>query len=469
MFRYISQFRPSFIRSLTYMLQASEYNTTEYLKWFHRTKNFTQVETRKQLDFTTKVQLIIAIFWLILTCWLVISFLLGQHFNWLIGIASLLATPLILAYGIIIPVKLGQLLVQKPIEQKQIKEAKEKLQKINAKKIAIVGSYGKTTMKEILNTVLSQGKKVKATTGNQNTPAGISKFIQNLDGTEEILIFECGEYYPGDIKNLCQLILPDIGIVTGINQAHLSKFKDLNTTVATIYEIKDYVKPENLYINGENTLAKQNAPQNSHIYSKTGISNWNVVNSHTNLNGTTINLNNSLELNSKLIGSHQIGPLALASFLANSLGLTNEQIKTGINNTKPFKHRLQPNWKPDGSVIIDDSYNGNPDGTKASIDFLKTLTNKTKIYITPGLVEMGNQTETVHIELGADLAKANIDKVFLIQNSTTEYIKKGLEQNNFQGDLKIFPNMLDLINKLPNLLTSNTVALIQNDWPDNYS
>src|ERR1019366_5388865 len=107
-----------------------------------------------------------------------------------------------------------------------------------------------TTFKEALATILSAGQTVAATPGNMNTPLGISRFVAKLTGKEDILIFELGEYYPGDIKQLCELTKPNLGIITGINEAHLDKFKTLARTTATIFELADYLRAEPLYKNG---------------------------------------------------------------------------------------------------------------------------------------------------------------------------------------------------------------------------
>jgi len=119
-------------------------------------------------------------------------------------------------------------------KRKIIATAQQILANHPALKIAIAGSYGKTTAKEIISAILGEGKKVAFTPDNMNTMIGISRFAKTLDGTEEIIIFELGEEQVGDVRDLCNLVHPDIGIITGINEAHLSSFKTLDRTTATI-------------------------------------------------------------------------------------------------------------------------------------------------------------------------------------------------------------------------------------------
>ncbi|MGB9680734.1 MAG: glutamate ligase domain-containing protein, partial [Minisyncoccia bacterium] len=124
--------------------------------------------------------------------------------------------------------------------------------------------------------------------------------------------------------------------------------------------------------------------------------------------------------------------------------------------------------KKENFLIIDDSYNGNPNGAKAAIEVLKKFKNKRKIYVTPGLVEMGKEAQKVHEEIGRLLAPV-ADLVILIQNSVTGFIISGLLEKNFNREkIIIFNNPLELQEKIKEIIKPNDVILFQNDWPDNY-
>jgi len=360
--------------------------------------------------------------------------------------------------------------VQYPVEQKILKMAKERISKHRSLKIAIAGSFGKTSMREILKTVLSQGKKVAAPPHSYNTPLGISEFMETLSGDEDVVIFELGEYYPGDIRKLCELVHPDIGIITGINEAHLKKFKTLDRTVDAIFELSEYVAPQKLYINGESQLAKIRADKNI-VYDRTGIGDWRVKEPLSDLNGTSFFLvkgTTTLKVNSSLLGMHQIGPLSLAAEVAAQVGLSPNEIQLGLSKTIPFEHRLKPMKDSSGVVTLDDSYNGNPDGVNAVINFLASLKNHRRFYVTPGLVEMGSETELLHKVIGKKLAEAEIEKVVLIKNSVTPFIEQGLKESHYRGEVLWFDDALDAFRALPNLTVTGDVVLLQNDWPDQY-
>lgn len=452
--RFLSRYSFSYPRTIVYMLQSSEYNIHDYLSWYFKVSDFKKVEVRKKFSKTAKGLLLLVCAWVII----ILSFILIDNL-----LLALLLFPYILAYGIIIPLLLIKL-IQLPIEYYLLSKTKTKIKNHKAFKIAIAGSFGKTTMREILKTVLSEGKIVSAPKDSYNTPLGISKFVEGLSGDEEIIIFELGEYYPGDIRQLCDIINPNMGIITGINEAHLKRFKTIDSTVKTIYELGEYL--DSIYVNGDSSLALDSARKTDIIYSSSGMGTNLVLDAKTDLNGLSFKFRNS-DFKSKLLGVHQIGPLVCAIEIALSLGLSMEQIQKGVAKTKPFSHRLEPKTDPSGVVIIDDSYNGNPDGVRVAIDFLKSISGR-RFYITPGLVEMGAKTKEVHLEIGKMLALAKIEHIVLIRNSVTSYIEEGLKDNDFKGELIWFDSALEAYNSIPSITISGDVVLLQNDWPDQY-
>lgn len=471
---WISHYHPRYPRSLAYMLQASEYDVRDYLTWYRQTKDFLHVEKRKNFVKSTKGILVLTSAWLIMICLysLAVSsiWLISTPKNYIVLIALIFFTPLLLPYLVLIPLA-GIKLLQYPVERRILNRAREKINKHRGLKIAIAGSFGKTSMREILKTVLSEGKKVSAPPLSYNTPLGISKFIETLRGDEDIIIFELGEYYPGDVSKLCDMIKPDIGIITGINEAHLKKFKTLDRTVDTIYELSKHVASQKLYVNAESQLAKAKANENNILYDRTRVDDWQVKEASSDLTGTSFSIVKgtlTLKLHSRLLGMHQIGPLALAVEIATQVGVSPNEVQSGIAKTVPFEHRLEPIKDSGGVITLDDSYNGNPDGVNAVINFLMLLNNHRRFYVTPGLVEMGNQTEPIHRAIGRKLAEAEIEKVVLIKNSVTPFIDQGLKESKYHGEVLWFDDALTAFRALPNLTVKGDVVLLQNDWPDQY-
>lgn len=472
---WLSRYSPRYPRSLVYMLQASEYNIRDYLSWYHRTEDFGHVERRKVLVTTPKTILLLIIAWIIILALYGTGFFVlwtsDAPLGYFVFLCIVLFTPYILAYAIVGSLLAVKIFIQLPIEYIIIKRARQKLAVHKGLKIAIAGSYGKTSMREILKTVLSEEKKVSGPPHSYNTLLGISRFVQSLKGDEDILIFELGEYYPGDVRKLCNLVKPQLGVITGVNEAHLEKFKSLDKTVNTVFELAEWLGENPLYINGENKLAKEHASAKHIIYDRKGVGAWKVEEFFTDLTGTLFVLagnGQKVEFRSKLLGLHQVGPLVAAVDIAVHLGVPLDKIQKGIENTKPFDHRLELKVDASGVTTLDDSYNGNPDGVKAVIEFLASLKGHRRFYVTPGLVEMGPRTETVHKEIGRNLAKAGIEKVVLIKNSVTGYIAQGLQESSYNGEIIWFDDGLIAFAALPHFTVKNDVVLIQNDWPDQY-
>jgi UDP-N-acetylmuramoyl-tripeptide--D-alanyl-D-alanine ligase len=468
----LSRYHPRYVRSLVYMMQASEYYPREFLAWYHRTGDFSNIEKRKHLMYTPKAVVLTFFAWILLIWGAVSAALLVFQAGlpgYISAIIGIVLAPFIVPYTLFLLILLLNWL-QIPVESYIVARAKRTLQKHPAVKIAIAGSYGKTTMREILKTVISSGKRVAAPKGSHNTPLGIARFIEQLRGDEEVLVFEFGEYYSGDVMRLCRFVEPQWGIVTGVNEAHLERFGSLENTAKTIFELGEYLDRSPLYVNAEDTLVRARAKSNYVPYDRNGAGQWKVVGATTAIDGTTIDFShndNSVRVHSKLLGLHNIGPISAAADIASKLGLSDEQIRHGISQTKPFEHRMQPRSEG-GVTMIDDSYNGNPDGVRVAIEFLKTLQGRRRWYVTPGLVEMGSRKEEVHRTIGRQLAEAKIEKVVLMRNSVTPFIEQGLKEAGYTGEMIWFDDAVMAFRALPTMTLSGDVVLIQNDWPDQY-
>lgn len=474
----ITIYRPRFARTIIYMLQATEYKIGPYLRWFWRTSNFSRVTYRKDLVMTRPARLLLRALQLgmILQYIAAAVFIyvgLGKHSYPLTQLASalLLITPILWAHLVVVPLLLGRWLIIKPHSAWQVRGSKGLFAAHKGLKIAVAGSYGKTTMKEILLSVLSQGKKVAATPANKNVAISHAQFAKNLSGDEDILIIEYGEGAPGDVEAFARVTKPDIGIITGLAPAHLDKYKTLHQAGKDIFSLSKHVKPSKLFVNGENEALQPFIKKGYQLYNSDGVDGWKLSHIKTTIRGVSFSLSNkktNLHLQSRLLGAHQVGPLALAAVLAHQLGLSDEQIKQGFESIEPYEHRMRPR-QADGAWIIDDTYNGNIEGMKAGLQLLSELPAKRKIYVTPGLVDQGAESAQVHRTLGEAIAKANPDLVVLMKNSVTKSILDGIGRGGFTGELVIEEDPLNFYTNLDQFVAAGDLLLLQNDWPDNYS
>ena len=468
--KYFSMLNFGYERVLLYMLQQTEYDVGEYFRWLRRVKDFRTVTKRQQLVPTRKVKLLFLTlaFFVILYIGVIFWVAIAINTIWIYAVALVLVMvlPVIAQYEIVLPLVIGKYLIQKPMEKRILAETEKKLREHPATKIAIVGSYGKTTAKEILSTILGAGKKTAATPGNINQPLGIAKFVDRLDGDEDILIIEMGEYRPGDIAKMCQLVGPDIGFITGVSEAHLVNFGTLKNIVTTLFELRKYLGKKPLYLNGDNEILRKKDDASSVLYSCDGLEKHLVKNIEIEPLRTKFTFDGQ-KITSRLIGRHNIGIVAAVISLAKKFGVAEREIVVGLKNLKPFEHRMSP-WILNGAVIIDDTYNGNLRGVMAGVELARELDGfKRKIYITPGLVEQGDKTTEIHVEIGRALANV-FDYVVLMRNSVTEHILVGLEKNKFRGEITIIDDPLNFYQNLGAFVAAGDLVLMQNDWTDNY-
>lgn len=467
-----------FSEVIVYMLQGTEYKVPEYLKWLHRIKNFATVMYRRRLERTRVARLLLITVRIGMLVQLGIGLslaIIGYKTDnfWLnsLGVLLVLCYPVVWAYIVTIPLQLGRWIIINPKYRRQIRESEKIFSAHKGIKIAIAGSYGKTSMKEMLHTVLKEGKKVVATPANKNVAISHARFAQKLHGDEEILIIEYGEGGPGDVENFAKATHPNIGIITGLAPAHLDNYPDLESAGKDIFSLKNFVDRAKLFVNGDSAAVEKFLTAKMQTYSSVRVMGWKISNIQVGFDGTSFMMAKgdiSIHLHSGLIGEHNVGPLAFVVAFAHSIGLSKAQIGKGIKNTKPFQHRMEPR-SIRGAWIIDDTYNGNIDGMKAGLKLLKQLPGSRKTYVTPGLVDQGVETIRVHHELGKAIAIAAPDKVVLMHNSVTDHITEGMKQGGYKGAVQVEHYPLDYYVNLEHFLAAGDVVLLQNDWTDNYN
>jgi UDP-N-acetylmuramoyl-tripeptide--D-alanyl-D-alanine ligase len=452
-----------------YMLQQVEYKPRPFLHWLGRMPNLRHVMHRKTLVWTRKAQVLVAISYGAATIFAGLIVLLAVHYGWL-ELVLLVITPLIALEALLVTIIAG-LMLNSRTHGREIAASEQLFAKHSAVKIAIAGSYGKTTIKELLRTVLSEGKNVAATPGNKNVSISHARWARTLSGDEEVLLIEYGEGAPGDVARFAAITHPTIGIIAGLAPNHLEEYKTLAAVGEDLFALADYLDGKNTYVNKECQPIKPYLKDSYYIYDHTGVRGWTIKDVVVSMSGMKFNMRkgeNSLTLHTGLVGRHLLGPLGLSVAIAHELGLTKEQIQAGMAKTQPFEHRMQPR-QMGGAWVIDDAYNGNLEGIRAGLELLKELPAKRKIYVTPGLVDQGAETEAVHTEIGRLIAAAQPDKVILMQNSVTKYITVALHKAEFKGELQLESDPLEFYMNIEHFVAGGDLLLMQNDWTDNYA
>lgn len=479
MYRLLSWYSLKLPVLLVYMLQQVEYDVRAYLQWVWRLtttgKSIRSVMYRKSLVYTGKARFLIGSTY-------AISALLVLMVPWTLKVNGFTLSDGILALSVIvfIPVitifyltaisSLAWFLLVRPSQKRQVKKSAELFRHFNGIVIGVAGSYGKTTMKEILATVLGEGLKVDVTPGNMNTPVAHARFAKKLKD-QEVAIIEYGEGSPGDIRRFAEITHPDYAVITGLAPNHLDKYKTFSALKADLLSLHDFVESTRLYINADNDLLNSELRDGDIAFSIHGAADWTVSNIKVATSGISFLMKNKTKLvnvKSKLLGSHQVAPLALAVALADRLGLDMKTIESGIAKVEPVKHRMST-YELSGALVIDDTYNGNLEGIRAGIDLLKSVSAKRKLYVTPGLVEQGDENKRVHTEIADLISRAKPDVLVLIKNSATNIIRKELNRLGYDGEVMQVNDPLKFYTNLGHILAHGDVVLLQNDWTDNYN
>jgi UDP-N-acetylmuramoyl-tripeptide--D-alanyl-D-alanine ligase len=334
---------------------------------------------------------------------------------------------------------------EKLVQNYWLQRAKRNLaQRSDLIKIGITGSYGKTSVKNILAALLATKYKVVASPASFNTPMGFARTVnQYLRADTQILIMEMGTRRPGEIREMCHLFKPDHGIITSIGACHLQTFGNLETVAQTKAELF-----QSLPINGLAVTDGDNV--------------WCQKLEHPHL--LLVKSAEQPTYQTALLGAHQQKNIQMAAVLARKFGINEATIKKVVANLVPTPHRLEKIIAPNGIIILDDSYNANPDSAAAALEVLNTYHTR-KVVQTPGFVEQGANTAAAHEKLCAQI-KTVADAVIVVGKLNRADFAKGLQ--DFKSEVVYVPNREAAKQYYPQLLRSGDVLLILNDIPENY-
>lgn len=366
--------------------------------------------------------------------------------------------------------------IETAIKQRYIKKAKKVLDsRKDLIKIGITGSYGKTSVKNILTHMLRCKYNVLATPESYNTPMGICKSVKMLDDEHEVFVAEMGARHVGDIKELCDMVHPRYAILTGINHQHIETFICIENTIKTKMELIDSL-PSNGFavINGDSELCSAASDLIRVEFQAAGIKPKNDLkaeNITVNEQGSRFDLvGNNIRINcqTRLLGRHNVSNITLAACLALKLGVSVKEIAEAISSLTAVKHRLEL-MDAGGLLIIDDTFNANETGVKSALEVLSLFESRRKIIVTPGLVEQGNHAYTANFEVGKNIAEV-CDLAIVIGKHRSRPIVDGLLSQNFPSANIIVKNSLEEAkSEFGKILRAGDIVLLENDLPDNYN
>lgn len=460
-----------------YIYQILEYNSWDFLKWFLKNPFKRNLQKKHQLEWTQKAKLLgfIGITLLILDS-VITSYLLTGRF-WL----SLILLPIKSLYSPLFLI-VAQILIS-PLEyyqkQKTITAAKKKLSKLpNLKIVAITGSFGKTSTKDILYTLLWKKHYVVKTPKSFNTPLGIAQTIlEDIKENTEVFICEMGAYKIGEIKKIASLINPTIGIITAIAPQHLQKFGSLENIAKAKFELVENLSPNSVAIlNNESDWLQKLASHSSSgniIFYGDENNPFYASNIRTGIVGTTFQIHTpkgQTEINIPLIGEHHVQNFLAATAAALALGLTLFEIKERAKLLLPTPHRMEIK-KMGNMILIDNSYNANPKSAESSLELLASFEDNRKIVITPGFVELGKEAAKANQEFGHEI-RCLADEVIIVGENAKKDLLEGMKDiySNPEEFVHFAKNTQEAL-VLAQELTQGveTAVLLENDLPDQYS
>lgn len=371
--------------------------------------------------------------------------------------------------------------INHPIEQmvnrRYIDDAARILQGMpNLKIVGVTGSYGKTSVKYFLNTLLSAQYNVLCTPGNFNTMLGVVRTVrEHMKPFHEIFICEMGARQVGDIKEICDLVHPDYGIITSIGPQHLQSFHTIENVIATKFELADAVpQTGKVFLNYDNAFIREHRIDKTVVSYGTQRENVDFLayDIEVSARGSSFRMKDEggevYEFHTKLVGSHNVQNIAGAIAVAHTLGIPMEKLLYPVRQLESVPHRLQLIRQGD-RIILDDAYNSNKNGFMAALDTL-AMFKELRILMTPGMVELGEKQYDENKEVGV-YAASKCDYAVLVGKEQTKPIQDGLLEAGFAQNKMILVDDLQeafrMVNAIPG--ERQKVILIENDLPDNYA
>lgn len=347
--------------------------------------------------------------------------------------------------------------------------------------IGVTGSFGKTSTKHYLYRILSEKYNVLMTPGNFNTTLGVIRTVrEHLKPHHQVFIVEMGAKQVGDIKEICDLVHPTVGIVTAVGEMHLETFHSVDNVRRTKFELIDALPEKGLaVVNMDSELISSKPIDHKSALVGYGVkyhdADYRAANIRYTPSETSFDVDYRGELRegytTHLAGRGNILNLLAAVAVADHLGVSEQQQKRAMRQIEQIEHRLSIKRTAGGVTIIDDAYNSNPTGAKMALEVLHHFTRPAgarRIVVTPGFVELGSRQAELNRELGRDIAAA-CDIAIVVNLTNREAISAGLQDAEFpQEQVILADSFAEASATLAQQLRAGDVILYENDLPDSF-
>ncbi len=344
-------------------------------------------------------------------------------------------------------------------------------------RIGITGSWGKTSVKYILGTMLEEKYHTLITPASYNTPMGVTRVIRTqLEPGHRVFVAEMGARHVGDIKEMCRLVHPVMGLLTSVGPQHLDTFKTVERIRKTKYElIQALPKDGTAFFADDGGICRE-------LYEKTKKEKWIAgldagqedvwaEEIRVTPEGSRFLLCTKdfrVECETALLGELNIRNILLCAAVCLKLGLTSRQIVHGIGKLVPVEHRLQLLPNPGGIAVIDDAFNSNIRGAEQALKVLREFPPR-RIVVTPGMVELGEQEEDLNRQLGRIMGES-CDVAIPVGKKRSEAIVAGLREAGFpEENIHTAASLEEARVWIAANAAAGDTILFENDLPDNYT
>lgn len=453
-----------------------EYERLRFIKWFGTHPFARNLQRKNRLILTPKAILLVFLSLLELILFILLLNLFLTKNLIILFIATLLLVQFISPLFLVIALLLTDP-TQLFLERRLARQAKAKLSKSkDIKIVAIAGSYGKTSTKNILYTLLWKDFIVVKTPKSFNTLVSIAKtIIEDLKPNTQVFIVEMDTYKRGDLAKLARFVNPQIGIMTAIGPQHLERFGNMDKLAEAQFELVDQIKDGLIFLNSKDRwsmrlLRKQKNRKKIVLFGGRFNDTYGTSSIRQKEEGLEFELfykNEKVKIQLPLFGDQHVLNFLAAAAVANVLGLSLQRIQERAKLILPTEHRLEIK-QVNGVTLIDNTYNTNPAVSKESLKILKEYKGRRRIFITPGYVELGKESENENISLMKNSAKV-ADEIILVGENSRKTLIKGLERVKYpKKKIHFAKDTKSAFEILFSIAGPSDLALFENDLPDQY-
>jgi UDP-N-acetylmuramoyl-tripeptide--D-alanyl-D-alanine ligase len=333
--------------------------------------------------------------------------------------------------------------------------------------LAVTGSSGKTTTKDMLYFAVSESRKTLRNLGNLNSEIGLPMTVFNLDESHECAVLEMGMYVQGEIDYLAEIVKPHFAIITNVGVAHIQSAGSRENILKAKMEIANYMTQSDvLLINGDNDMLQtvDTGAIKPSVY-KYGLEEHNdirLISYETTESGMKIRadiLGKITEYEIPTLGIHNIYNSLSVMGLCSLMGLDMKKSAEGIRKYQPSKYRMEIK-SVSGKTLIEDFYNANPDSLRASIETFRQMQGERKVAVLADMLELGAISEKEHMNAG--IQASEIFDVIICIGSDAKYIGKGAIENGFdKGRVYYFANNEEAVSEINSILRPGDAVLMK--------